>query len=94
MFGGGTLPAALLNGRFYGLKYYNTILKKVGLRGQNGGCRDLILFSVDLKRRNCPSARRASTANAIDGDNDLFSHGWSGYPPILVVHNPAIMRYS
>ena len=58
---------------FYGLKYYTILLKKVGLRVPNRDCKDFTLFNVDLKRRNCPSARRSSTANATDGDNDLFS---------------------
>jgi hypothetical protein len=63
---------SFIAGVFYGLKYYTTLLKKVGLRVPNRDCRDFSLFNVDLKRRNCPCARRASTANAIDGDNDFF----------------------
>jgi len=64
---------SFLNGPFHGLKYYTTLVKKVGPRVPNGDCIDFSSFNVDLKCRNCPSARRASTANAIDGDNDLFS---------------------
>jgi hypothetical protein len=62
------LDVLFLTGVFYGLIYYTTVLKKVGLHVPNRNCRDFSLFNVD-----CPSGRRASTANAIDGDNDLCS---------------------
>ena len=31
------------------------------------------LFNADFKRRNCPSARCATAANAIEGDTDISS---------------------
>jgi len=40
----------------------------VVLRVSNCNFRDFTLFNVDFKRRNCPSARSASAANAIDRD--------------------------
>jgi hypothetical protein len=38
----------------------------------NRNFRDFSLFNVDFKRRNCPSARCASAANAIDRDNAIL----------------------
>jgi hypothetical protein len=40
----------------------------VVLRVPNRNFRDFISFSVDFKRRNCPSTRCASAANVIDSD--------------------------
>jgi hypothetical protein len=39
----------------------------------NRNLRDLSLFNFDFKRRNYPSARCASAANAIDSETDTFN---------------------
>jgi len=49
------------------------LLETVSLRVPNRNFGDLGFFNVDLKRRNCPSARRASAANATGSDIDMFS---------------------
>jgi hypothetical protein len=33
-------------------------------------------FNVKFRRRNCPSTRHASPANAIDSGNDIFNGRW------------------
>ena len=57
---------------FNGSKYCSTLLETVGLRVQNRNVTEFSSYNVDFKRWNCPSARRASTANAIDSDSDTF----------------------
>jgi hypothetical protein len=50
---------------YYGSIFCTTLLETVSLRVPNWNFRDFKLFHVDLNRRNCPSARCASSANAI-----------------------------
>ena len=47
------------------------LLEGVGLRVPNQNFRDFRFFSVDFRRRKCPSARCTSVANAIDSDTDI-----------------------
>jgi len=54
-------------------KYCPTILKNIGLGVPNRNFRDFSLCNVDFKSRNCPSARCASAANAIDSDTGIFN---------------------
>jgi hypothetical protein len=57
-------PFFLLN-VYNGSKICPTVLETVGLRVPNRNFRDFKLFHVNLNRRNCPSARCTSAANAI-----------------------------
>jgi hypothetical protein len=50
---------------YNGSKFCPTLLETVGLRVPNRNCRYFKSFHVDLNRRNCPSTRCASMANAI-----------------------------
>jgi hypothetical protein len=52
---------------------YIYILEIVDLRVPNRNFTDFSLLNVDFKYRKCPSARRASAANAIDSDTDIFN---------------------
>ena len=58
---------------FNGSEYCSALLETVSLRVANRNFRDFGFFNVDLKRRNFPSARNASAANAIDSDIDMFN---------------------
>ena len=49
------------------------IIESVGIRVPNRNLRDFISFSVDFKRRNCPSSGGPSTANAISRDVGIFN---------------------
>jgi hypothetical protein len=49
------------------------ILETVGLRVPNRNFRDFKLFHVNLNRRNCPSARCTSAANAISSDTCILN---------------------
>jgi hypothetical protein len=61
--------ARFLHNVYNGSKFCPTLLETVGLRVPNRNFGDFKLFHVDLNRRNCPSARCASTANAISRDS-------------------------
>jgi len=39
----------------------------------NRNFKDLSLFNIGFKRRNCPPARCTSAENAIDSDNDTLN---------------------
>jgi hypothetical protein len=49
------------------------VVESVGLRVPNRNLRDFISFNVDLKRHDCPSCRRPSTANFISRDVGIFN---------------------
>jgi len=55
-----------------GSKYCTTLLETADLRVTNRNFRDLSLFTVDFKSRNCPSPRCAWAAKVIDSDIDIF----------------------
>jgi hypothetical protein len=55
-----------------GSKYCHTLLQTVDLRVTNRNFRDLSLFTVDFKSRNCPSPRCAPAAKVIASDIDIF----------------------
>jgi hypothetical protein len=59
------LDALFLLNVYNGSKFCPTLLETFGLRVPDRNFRDFKLFHVDLNRRNCPSARCASAANAI-----------------------------
>jgi hypothetical protein len=59
------LDALFLLNVYNGLKICPTLLETVGLPLPNRNFRDFKLFHVNLNRRNCPSARCTSAANAI-----------------------------
>jgi hypothetical protein len=47
-------------------------LDNVSLKSVKTNFRDFSLFNFDFERQNCPSARCALVANAINSDNDIF----------------------
>jgi hypothetical protein len=67
------LDALFLLNIYSGSKFCPTLLETVGLRVQNRNVRDFKLFLVDLNRRNCPSARCTSAANAISRHTCIFN---------------------
>ena len=56
---------------FQWFKIFSYCFDGVGLPVLNQNFRDFSFFNVDFKRRNCPSARCASVANAVDSDTDI-----------------------
>jgi hypothetical protein len=58
---------------YNGSNFCPTLLETFGLRLPNRNFRDFKLFHVNLNRRNCPSAKCASAANAISRDNCMFN---------------------
>ena len=50
-----------------------TLLETVGLCVPDDKFRDFIVFNVDYKGRNCPSARCTLAENALDSDTDILS---------------------
>jgi hypothetical protein len=54
-------------------KFFHIVLETACLHMLNRNFRDINLFYLDFKRRNCPSARGASAANAI---NTVSNYGF------------------
>jgi hypothetical protein len=66
------LDALFLTQIYIGFKFCPFVLEIVGLGIPARYMRDIALFSVCSSTKNCPSARRASAADVVCKDVDVF----------------------